>query len=128
MRRMERRSAADLDGMGLFVRIVDHGSLSAAGRALGIPKATLSREATWSGDLLLPIARHGVPEESYFTFTYSPIRDETGGIGGIGRTSHPPRVDSPCAELATHGGDQFQLRHRPRRTRFARRRDAEMQN
>jgi DNA-binding transcriptional LysR family regulator len=29
--------------MGLFVRIVDHGSLSAAGRALGIPKATLSR-------------------------------------------------------------------------------------
>jgi DNA-binding transcriptional LysR family regulator len=29
--------------MGLFVRIVDHGSLSAAGRALGVPKATLSR-------------------------------------------------------------------------------------
>ena len=33
----------DLDAMGLFVRIVDHGSLSAAGRALGLPKATLSR-------------------------------------------------------------------------------------
>jgi IstB-like ATP binding protein len=43
VRRMERRSAADLDGMGLFMRIVDHGSLSAAGRALGIPKGTLSR-------------------------------------------------------------------------------------
>jgi DNA-binding transcriptional LysR family regulator len=29
--------------MALFVRIVDHGSLSAAGRALGVPKGTLSR-------------------------------------------------------------------------------------
>jgi PAS domain S-box-containing protein len=40
-------------------------------------------EATWSEDLMLPMARTGVPEESYFTFTYSPIRDETGGIGGV---------------------------------------------
>ena len=40
---MDRRPPADLDAMGLFVRIVDHGSLSAAGRALGVPKATLSR-------------------------------------------------------------------------------------
>jgi len=40
-------------------------------------------EATWSEDLMLPLARSGTPEESYFTFTYSPIRDETGGIGGV---------------------------------------------
>jgi DNA-binding transcriptional LysR family regulator len=40
---MERRPPADLDAMRIFVRIVDHGSLSAAGRALGTPKATLSR-------------------------------------------------------------------------------------
>jgi DNA-binding transcriptional LysR family regulator len=40
---MKRRPPADLEAIGLFVRIVDHGSLSAAGRALGIPKATLSR-------------------------------------------------------------------------------------
>ena len=40
-------------------------------------------EATWSEDLMLPLARTGVPEESYFTFTYSPIRDETGGVGGV---------------------------------------------
>src|SRR5579863_4110272 len=40
-------------------------------------------EATWSEDLMLPMARTGVPEESYFTFTYSPIRDETGGVGGV---------------------------------------------
>jgi PAS domain S-box-containing protein len=40
-------------------------------------------DATWSEDLMLPLARTGVPEESYFTFTYSPIRDETSGIGGV---------------------------------------------
>lgn len=33
----------DLAGMALFVRIVDHGSLSAAGRSIGLPKATVSR-------------------------------------------------------------------------------------
>lgn len=40
-------------------------------------------EATWSEDLMLPLARTGAPEESYFTFTYSPIRDETEGVGGV---------------------------------------------
>jgi signal transduction histidine kinase len=40
-------------------------------------------EATWSEDLMLPLARTGAPEESYFTFTYSPIRDESGGVGGV---------------------------------------------
>ena len=40
-------------------------------------------DATWSDDLLLMLARHGYPEECYFTFSYSPISDESGGIGGI---------------------------------------------
>ena len=40
-------------------------------------------EATWSEDLMLPLARTGAPEESYFTFTYSPIRDESSGVGGV---------------------------------------------
>jgi signal transduction histidine kinase/CheY-like chemotaxis protein len=40
-------------------------------------------EATWSEDLMLPLLRHDVQEESYFTFTYSPIRDESGGVGGV---------------------------------------------
>jgi signal transduction histidine kinase/DNA-binding response OmpR family regulator len=46
-------------------------------------KVRTTGEATWSEDLMLPLARSGTPEESYFTFTYSPIRDETGGIGGV---------------------------------------------
>ncbi|MGO4740198.1 LysR substrate-binding domain-containing protein [Bosea sp. 2KB_26] len=36
--------AVDLSGMALFVRIVESGSLSAAGRLLGLPKATVSRQ------------------------------------------------------------------------------------
>src|SRR5262245_8556998 len=39
--------------------------------------------ATWSEDQFLPLERRGYPEECYFTFSYSPIRDETGGIGGV---------------------------------------------
>jgi hypothetical protein len=40
-------------------------------------------EATWGDDLLLLLHRNGYQEECYFTFSYSPIRDESGGIGGI---------------------------------------------
>jgi len=50
-------------------------------------------EATWSNDYLLPLERKGYPEECYFTFSYSPIRDESGGIGG---------VFTPVAETSEH--------------------------
>lgn len=39
--------------------------------------------ATWSEDQLMILNRHGYPEECYFTFSYSPIWDETGSVGGI---------------------------------------------
>ena len=39
--------------------------------------------ATRSDDLLLLLERNGYAEECYFTFSYSPIRDESGGIGGV---------------------------------------------
>ena len=40
-------------------------------------------EATWAGDLMLLLERNGYAEECYFTFSFSPIRDESGGIGGV---------------------------------------------
>src|SRR6201996_2608402 len=40
-------------------------------------------EATWSDDLLLFIERHGYPEETYHTFSYSPILDEAGKVAGV---------------------------------------------
>jgi signal transduction histidine kinase len=36
-----------------------------------------------SDDLMLPRLRHGRPEHAYFTLNCSPIRDETGRIGGV---------------------------------------------
>jgi signal transduction histidine kinase len=40
-------------------------------------------EATWSEDQLLFLNRNGYLEESYFTWSYSPIQAEDGGIAGI---------------------------------------------
>ena len=40
-------------------------------------------EATRSDDQLLLLDRNGYLEECYFTFTYSPIFGETGGVGGV---------------------------------------------
>jgi PAS domain S-box-containing protein len=36
-----------------------------------------------SEDWLLPLDRHGFLEDCYFTFSYSPIRIETGAVGGV---------------------------------------------
>ena len=40
---VSKASSVDLSGLALLVAIVEEGSLSAAGRALGMPKATVSR-------------------------------------------------------------------------------------
>lgn len=40
-------------------------------------------KATWSDDLLLLLQRHGYPEECYFSFSFSPVRIETGAVGGV---------------------------------------------
>jgi len=42
-----------------------------------------SAQATWSDDLLLMLQRHGYSEECYFSFSFSPIRIETGEVGGV---------------------------------------------
>ncbi len=39
--------------------------------------------ATWSADQCLVLDRNGYPEECYFTYSYSPITDESGGVGGV---------------------------------------------
>lgn len=40
-------------------------------------------EATWNEDYLIPIYRNGKIEDVYWTFSYSPVKDETGGVAGI---------------------------------------------
>ncbi|MEO5906945.1 MAG: PAS domain-containing protein, partial [Saprospiraceae bacterium] len=48
-----------------------------------IDQVLLDGEATWSEDQLVPIFRNGKIEDVYWTFSYSPVRDESGTIGGI---------------------------------------------
>ncbi len=40
-------------------------------------------EATWSEDLLLVLNRNLPREEGYFTFSYSPLPDDSGAVAGI---------------------------------------------
>ncbi len=40
-------------------------------------------EATWDRGLLLLLERNGYPEETYHTFSYSPVIDDDGSVGGL---------------------------------------------
>ncbi|MDC0742522.1 ATP-binding protein [Polyangium mundeleinium] len=44
--------------------------------------------ATWEKHLLLWMQRRGFVEETYFTFSYSPIPDDDGRVGGVLNTVH----------------------------------------
>jgi PAS domain S-box-containing protein len=45
--------------------------------------AALGGEATWSENLHLVLERNGYPEDCWFTFSYSPVRDEGGAVVGL---------------------------------------------
>lgn len=46
-------------------------------------KLVFDGEATWDEDLLLFLERSGFPEETYHTFSYSPIAGDHGGVQGM---------------------------------------------
>jgi PAS domain S-box-containing protein len=43
----------------------------------------MAGEATWAENLPLTMNRHGYDEQTYFTFSYSPVRAEDGEVGGM---------------------------------------------
>jgi signal transduction histidine kinase len=43
----------------------------------------MSGQSTTVVDFMLPLDRHGFAEECYFVFSYSPIREESGEVGGV---------------------------------------------
>ncbi len=45
--------------------------------------AMRQNEGTYDEALLLIMERHGYPEETYYTFSYSPVPNDQGGTGGI---------------------------------------------
>ena len=48
-----------------------------------IEKVLANGEATWHEDQLLPIYRNGKMEDVYWTFSYSPVTDESGKPAGV---------------------------------------------
>src|SRR5687767_90690 len=52
---------------------------------VGLQAEIVLREgrATWNESLLLVMERHGFPEETYFTFSYSPVPGDAGRVGGL---------------------------------------------
>ncbi|APX86063.1 hybrid sensor histidine kinase/response regulator [Methylorubrum extorquens] len=43
----------------------------------------MAGEATWAENLPLTMNRHGYEERTWFTFSYSPVRDDEGEVGGM---------------------------------------------
>ncbi|BBY66359.1 SpoIIE family protein phosphatase [Mycolicibacterium helvum] len=48
-----------------------------------IDRVLTTAESTWDEALLLFLERSGYPEETYHTFSYSPLRDDTGDVVGM---------------------------------------------
>ena len=48
-----------------------------------IDRVMAGGEATWSEDQLIPIYRNGRLEDVYWTFSYSPVTDESGSPAGV---------------------------------------------
>jgi signal transduction histidine kinase/FixJ family two-component response regulator len=69
-------------------------------------------EGTYDEALLLIMERNGYPEETYYTFSYSPVPNDQGGTGGIicANTDDTPRIIgqrrlSLLRDLAAHTAD-----------------------
>ncbi|HEY0028323.1 MAG TPA: PAS domain-containing protein, partial [Allosphingosinicella sp.] len=48
-----------------------------------IAQRAISGEATFYENLPLTMTRKGYEEQTFFTFSYSPVRDRSGGVGGM---------------------------------------------
>ena len=59
--------------------------LSEAWQEMGpvIARVKAGGEATWNEDQMIPLYRNGQMENVYWTYSYSPVFDETGAPGGV---------------------------------------------
>lgn len=48
-----------------------------------IDQVMTTGEATWNEDMLVPIYRNGALEDVYWTYSYSPVKNEEGDINGV---------------------------------------------
>ncbi|PWC39860.1 hypothetical protein TSO352_01605 [Azospirillum sp. TSO35-2] len=71
-----------------------------------IAERAFAGEATFIEDFPLVINRHGMPEPVWFTFCYSPVRDETGAVVGmidtVIETTESVRARNAVAAMNAH--------------------------
>lgn len=48
-----------------------------------IAAKAMAGESSFFENLPITLERYGAPEQTWWTFSYSPIRDESGGVGGV---------------------------------------------
>ncbi|MGW9437680.1 SpoIIE family protein phosphatase [Streptomyces sp. NPDC055607] len=82
-----------------------------------------SGEATWDEALLLFVERSGYPEESYHTFSYSPLRDDDGAVVGmlcvVSEETERVIGERRMATLRDLGSDPSVIRTEPEMLDFA---------
>jgi two-component sensor histidine kinase len=73
-------------------------------------EAAMAGQASYREDLPLLMNRHGFDEQTWFTFSYSPVRDESGAVAGmfcaVVETTQRVRTEQAQAFLA-HFDDQL---------------------
>ena len=70
-------------------------------------RLALQGEATFNENLHLVIERNGYPEDTWYTFSYSPIRDETGGVGGMLCVGHETTETHLAQQRAREMAERF---------------------
>ncbi len=79
----------------------------------------LAGETSYLENQRMFLDRHGYLEETFFTFSFSPIRDETGGVGGL---FHP--VTETTTKMTATPGEQISSRSKKRANEQAASRDS----
>jgi PAS domain S-box-containing protein len=90
-----------------------------------IDRVLTTEQATWDEGLLLFLERSGYPEETYHTFSYSPLRDDDGHVVGmlcvVSEDTHQVIGERRMATLRHLGSDPSVLRTEEESLAFAHR-------
>lgn len=88
-----------------------------------IERVLSTAEATWDEGLLLFLERSGYPEETYHTFSYSPLRDDDGNVVGmlcvVSEDTHRVIGERRMATLRDLGSDPSVVRTEEEMLAFA---------
>ncbi|MBK4739357.1 PAS domain-containing hybrid sensor histidine kinase/response regulator [Noviherbaspirillum pedocola] len=74
-----------------------------------IAEKAYAGETSYFDDLPIVVDRHGYPEQTYFSFSYSPVRDDQGGVAGVLCTVFETTTKVSSLTLLKQSEDRLQL-------------------